>query len=332
MLASKWDDLFDPVGRPLDVARWRDLGISSRLANHLDNLASSGVLRIDTSSAELAAALRREPKCGPGTAAKLLALREGGLPAHVEIAVNVRFTLSAADHQRYEFWKSESCVGIQATAVRSLVVAALKHPPAADEAARLAAITTLTLNRASFGSAINPKIMPATKMRSAAGKTGSARHRKPLRLPKWAVIPPQQGHQLETVRQAHGGLSRDLTDYIERHAMRMHLSAENIAQEFQISRATLYRILKPVGGLQAFIWEVRLRAGSRSIDAGARNLSELSKQLGFATSSHFSRKFKALFGVSPSQYSATATSAKEDRKRTKDSPSRRAKPSRLRSS
>ena len=71
------------------------------------------------------------------------------------------------------------------------------------------------------------------------------------------------------------------------------------------SRAGVYRMFEPLGGIAAFIRAERLRAALRMIAADPpgreRPLGEIAQAHGFASDSHFTRAFRAEFGVAPSQ-------------------------------
>lgn len=70
------------------------------------------------------------------------------------------------------------------------------------------------------------------------------------------------------------------------------------------SRATLYRHFAPVGGVAGFIRSERLRAALRdlardSLSKGKISIGETALRHGFESDTHFSRIFKAEFGMSP---------------------------------
>jgi len=91
-----------------------------------------------------------------------------------------------------------------------------------------------------------------------------------------------------------GAIERQLTDPA--------LGPQSLLNEFGITRSTLYRAFEPLGGVSAYITERRLRYAFRRItdpSQEAQRVSQLGFELGFSHPSAFTRAFKALFGLSP---------------------------------
>lgn len=82
------------------------------------------------------------------------------------------------------------------------------------------------------------------------------------------------------------------------------LSPEWLAQKLDISRATLYRVLADHGGIMKHVQERRLLAVQAALSdpLETRRLSKLAADLGFSSEAHFSRSFRARFGVTASAY------------------------------
>lgn len=91
---------------------------------------------------------------------------------------------------------------------------------------------------------------------------------------------------------------------IERRLADPLLGPELIAQKTGLSRATLYRLFQPSGGLMAFIRNRRLdRARTALSNADDRRpLIQLIAEAGFVSESHFSRQFALVYGIRPSVY------------------------------
>jgi AraC-like DNA-binding protein len=90
--------------------------------------------------------------------------------------------------------------------------------------------------------------------------------------------------------------------YIDQHLGDNDLSAERICSALGLSRSTLYRLFVPYEGVLNFIQNRRL-ARIRALlcgEAEHRSISELALVHGFASESHFSRKFRERFGCRPS--------------------------------
>jgi AraC-like DNA-binding protein len=79
------------------------------------------------------------------------------------------------------------------------------------------------------------------------------------------------------------------------------LSPSSIARELGVSRTRLYAILEPVGGVQAYVLRRRLLHARRALENAAdrRSIATIGYMHGFVSSAHFSRAFRAEFGVSP---------------------------------
>lgn len=80
------------------------------------------------------------------------------------------------------------------------------------------------------------------------------------------------------------------------------LNADWIARECAMSRASLYRLFEPSGGVAAYIRLVRMRRAlfelSRADGSGAR-VAAVALRCGYENATSFTRAFQATFGVSP---------------------------------
>ncbi|GLS43626.1 helix-turn-helix domain-containing protein [Methylobacterium brachythecii] len=84
------------------------------------------------------------------------------------------------------------------------------------------------------------------------------------------------------------------------------LTPEMIANEIGVSRATLYRMFAPYGGIMRSVQERRLLAirAALSDPLETRRLSRLAADHGFSGNVHFSRSFRAQFGITASEFRA----------------------------
>ena len=80
------------------------------------------------------------------------------------------------------------------------------------------------------------------------------------------------------------------------------LEMQRVVAATGVSRATLYRLFAPYGGLARFMWSRRLERARQMIcdPAEGRTLVAISEACGFSDGAHFTRAFKAEFGVRPS--------------------------------
>lgn len=81
-----------------------------------------------------------------------------------------------------------------------------------------------------------------------------------------------------------------------------NLTVEEIARLAGISVSKLKGLFREKGGvLHAFI-RMKVERAQRMIRAGQMNFSEIAEALGFASLHYFSRTFRSVTGISPSQY------------------------------
>ncbi len=92
--------------------------------------------------------------------------------------------------------------------------------------------------------------------------------------------------------------------YIDRKLTSPDLSAKSIAAAFGLSRASLYRLFEPAGGIAKYIRKVRLSRAYQEITAAElsnRRIGFIAYQLGFKNVSAFSRLFHEVYGVTPGE-------------------------------
>ena len=89
------------------------------------------------------------------------------------------------------------------------------------------------------------------------------------------------------------------------------LSVETLAHALGQSRSNLYRRVTELTGKSPadLIRSTRLARAAEMLSAGAGNVGEVAYGVGFESLSHFSRVFRAEYGVSPSAWAARETKA-----------------------
>lgn len=90
---------------------------------------------------------------------------------------------------------------------------------------------------------------------------------------------------------------------IEQELQNPALGPEFLCKRFKISRAGLYRLFEPFGGVAGYIRERRLQRALRllgSPDPRYRRVAAVCYSAGFSSEAEFSRCFKRRFGVRPS--------------------------------
>lgn len=86
--------------------------------------------------------------------------------------------------------------------------------------------------------------------------------------------------------------------------LREDLTAETLAEIAGVSLRTLQRVFRERFDTSPMTWlmEARLREAARLIRAGDDPVTKIAYRVGFKDPSHFTRRFKARFGVSPNEY------------------------------
>lgn len=99
-----------------------------------------------------------------------------------------------------------------------------------------------------------------------------------------------------------------IREFIVEHIAEPDLSAERIAQEFSMSRRSLYYLFDRIGQTpHAYILGLRLEAARKSLvdeRQGSKTITQLAYEFGFADAAHLSRAFHERFGMSPSGWRA----------------------------
>lgn len=81
------------------------------------------------------------------------------------------------------------------------------------------------------------------------------------------------------------------------------LTPELLATTLGVSRAALYRVLAPEGGVSAYVQRLRLDASLKLLISGDNApglVGRVAADLGYRHAAHFSRAFRVRFGLSPS--------------------------------
>jgi AraC-like DNA-binding protein len=122
---------------------------------------------------------------------------------------------------------------------------------------------------------------------------------------------PPAGSATGTLRSPATAAS--IRHHIDRH-LADELNAAGLARRFGMSRATLYRLFRAEGGIDAYIRARRLERCSAELmltDPGRGRVREVAERLGFMDAGHFTRAFRQRFGVAPSDHLGVKLQAPE---------------------
>lgn len=92
--------------------------------------------------------------------------------------------------------------------------------------------------------------------------------------------------------------------YIDNNLTSDELTTEHLCQRFACSRARLYRLFEPLGGVASYIRDARLERCRRELSdpqASGRSVTDIAMRWGFNSQSHFCRLFRRSFGITPSE-------------------------------
>jgi AraC-like DNA-binding protein len=92
--------------------------------------------------------------------------------------------------------------------------------------------------------------------------------------------------------------------YIDQNIALAGLDANHVANAFGVSRASLYRLLEPLGGVGAYIRHARLNRAYQEITStefANRRIGQIAFKYGFKNASAFNTLFRKRYGVTPGE-------------------------------
>ncbi|MFJ8439340.1 helix-turn-helix domain-containing protein [Kitasatospora griseola] len=111
-------------------------------------------------------------------------------------------------------------------------------------------------------------------------------------------------------RTANGQLVRRIREHIARNLGDPDLSPETIARAHHISLRYLHRLFEAEEmTVSRLILRSRLEASARDLSRSGPSVAAVAQHWGFGSAAHFSRAFRAAYGVSPSQWRAQHTAS-----------------------
>jgi AraC-like DNA-binding protein len=119
-----------------------------------------------------------------------------------------------------------------------------------------------------------------------------------------ATILAGEVHRVEhaLVATTQPSLLRRVSSYIDAHLSNSDLEVDTIVRDLGVSRAALYRLLTPAGGVGRFIRQRRLSRAALELanPLNHARIGEIAYRSGFTTEASFSRAFRKAFGITPS--------------------------------
>jgi AraC-like DNA-binding protein len=104
-----------------------------------------------------------------------------------------------------------------------------------------------------------------------------------------------------------------IEDYVRTHLGDPALSPAQVAAAHHISLRHLYVVLEAVGRTPAeWIIELRIEGARRTLAQPGANVAEAARRWGFKDPSHFARRFKAVHGMTPHQYTRLTAGSEDD--------------------
>ena len=93
-------------------------------------------------------------------------------------------------------------------------------------------------------------------------------------------------------------------DYVDKNIADEHYSVEQLSNDLCMSRMTLYRKIQSATGQKPteFIRTIRMRRAAELLREGRLTITEISYATGFSSVSYFSRCFRTMYGVAPTQF------------------------------
>ncbi|PZR37363.1 helix-turn-helix domain-containing protein [Caulobacter segnis] len=130
-----------------------------------------------------------------------------------------------------------------------------------------------------------------------------------------AVILAHGAPSDEEVRPVEKMLLASAQRFVVQNLAEPDLSPEAVRRHLGVSRSLLYKVFEPAGGVSAFIQARRLDQAFDEIlgdKADQQTLAEVGYRLGFRSDAHFSRAFRARFGMTPGRLRSLGERARRE--------------------
>lgn len=99
-------------------------------------------------------------------------------------------------------------------------------------------------------------------------------------------------------------ITKKAIEYIQRHYGEGSLGLDTVAEAFGYTASYLSRIFKKETGVNVvdYINEIRILTAQKMLSEGEKKVYEVAEEVGYNNYNHFSKTFKRITGVTPSQY------------------------------
>lgn len=114
-----------------------------------------------------------------------------------------------------------------------------------------------------------------------------------------------------TGAELRSALIRRIRRFIEERLASPELDSDLICREFGLSRASLYRLFEPLGGVSNHVRERRLSRALADLVSPQKHrerVTDIAFRWGFGSEASFSRAFRAAYGMSPREAREAAAS------------------------
>lgn len=107
-----------------------------------------------------------------------------------------------------------------------------------------------------------------------------------------------------TITQLDEQFIKRAIEIVEAHINDSGFSVESLGQELAMNRVALWKKIQAITGKGPadFIRVIRIKRGRQLLEQGHTNISEIAYLVGYNTVKRFTENFKAIFGMTPSEY------------------------------
>ena len=114
----------------------------------------------------------------------------------------------------------------------------------------------------------------------------------------------EEKEELELLPQTDKELLDKIVNFINNHLDNPDLTVDSLVEEAGISRSALFKKIKTLIGISPMelIKNIRLKKAAELVKEGSCNFTQIAYKTGFNDSQYFSKCFKQIYGVTPTEY------------------------------